>query len=538
MANYTWTGATSSDWGTNTNWLPTTSTAGVGPTTGDNVTFNGTSSVNCTTGSTTRNCLTINTTGYTGVLTVGTAANLGYIQVGSNITFGSQPGHIAGLSYIGIVGATCLLDVAAGFTIPYLAFGSLSGAGGACTVTLARSFAVTKIVKTGLGGSTATVTAGSAMNINLTNGSISGSILSMAANVTLSINGSCDVAVGGFTYSGNMTLAAGSTLTLLATLSFGGTATFNCSAGNFVPGVQSVALPNAFVTINMGTTNSFYNLGGGGGIGMLVTMLSPIVITNNFTPSGTSQMNGAFDITIGGNIIATGTLSNSSAGRKITLTGITTGVSSITSFTSGSFKLEINCVNRGFTLTGALSVLALDYLATNTGSFTTTGSTLTYNQNLSINMNGSTNSWNILASTTGLAPTLTLLSDVHCNTLGPVGNTDKINGPLFSVVTTGSTGTISNVSGTGGIKFIGAVDAIWNQNVGTTNAVARIEFAKTGLAKVTMPNNFVYAGTMTYTSGVVVPPTTLTLGNTVLVNTTTIPWNNITVNAAATITIN
>lgn len=536
MAAYTWTGATSSDWGTNTNWLPTTSTAGIGPTTGDDVTFNVSSSANCTTGSTTRNCLTINTTGYTGILTVGTSTLLGVIQVSSNITLGSSAGHIAGLAPICIIGATCALNVASGFTVPYLSFGSPLGIGGTCTVTLTRSFVVTKILKAGTGGSTTTVTAGSAMTIDLTNGSISGALLTMAATVTLTINGNCNISAG-YLHGGNMTLATGSTLTLLATLTLYNS-TLDFSAGTFTPGLQLVTLNNiANVSVNMGATNSFYNFGGGGGVGMAVTMLSTIRITNNFSPSGTTAMNGNFDIIVGGNLTTSGSVTNSTAGKKLILTGASTGVSTVGSFSSTSIKMEIACGSFGFTLTGTLIVPSLEYLGSNTGSFTTTGSIVRYAGN-TINMNGKTVSWNIINNSTGIPGTGTILSDVYCVQFG-ITSTDVINssGGSYNIVTTGSTGTISNISGTAGLKFIGTVDAIWNQNVGTTNSL-RIEFAKTGLAKVTIPNNFVYAGTMTYTSGVVVPPTTLTLGNATLVNTTTIPWNNITVNAGATITIN
>ena len=530
----TWTGAVSTDWNTAGNWV----TPSAVPTSTTDAIFIGTPVRNCTTGTAARLCLNLVTTGYLGTLEVG-SSTAGYLRVLGNITLGSTAGHITatGLAYIGIEGTTCALDVASGFTVPYLAFGA-GGLGGTCTVTLTRSFAVTKILKAGVGGSVTTVTAGSAMTMDLTSGSISGLSLTMAANVTLTINGSCNVAVGGFSYSGNMTLASGSTLTLLAGLSFSSTATFDCSAGTFTPGVQSATLPNAFVTLNMGPTNSFYNLGGGGGIASLITMLSTIRITNNYTPSGIAQMNGAFDVIVGGNIsLGSGTIGNSTPGRKLTLKGTSTGVSSITSWSSSNIQLEIDCGSNGFALTGSLAVVSINYLATNTGSFTTTGSTLVYNNNLSINMNGSTNSWNILNGTTG-TPTLTLLSDVYCNTLG-VANGDKINGPGFYVITTGSTNSMSNVSGTGSIKFVGSSNATWNQTAATTNALASIVFAKTAPAAVIISNSFNYTGTLLkWDSGTVTHSGTLTLGSATTVNTTSaVSWNNITIPASATITI-
>lgn len=531
-----WRGTTSTDWGTASNW-----DTGVVPTTLTDAIFDATSTNPCTTGSVAgngRQCRDLITTGFTNVLTVGTATNLGYIQVSRNITLGNSAGHLAGLSYIGIVGTTCTLDVATGFTVPYLSFGSISGTGGTCTVTLFRSFAVNKILKTGVGGTTATVTAGSTMTMDLTSGSISGASLTMAANVTLTINGSCSVSAA-YTHGGNMTLIAGSTLTLLATLTLNAS-TLNFSAGTFTPGLQNVNINNVTVSINMGATNSFYDLGGGAGLGLTITMLSTLRITNNFSPSGLCSANGAFDIIVGGNIgIGTGSITNSTAGRKLTLTGASTGVSTIASWNSSNIQLEIDCVTRGFALTGTLGVGSLNYLPTNTGSFTTTGSTINYNNNLSINMNNSTNSWNILNSTSGLGPTLTLLSDVYCNTLGTVGSGDKINGPGFYVVTTGSTGTISNVTGTGSIKFIGSSDATWNQTAATTNALASIVFAKTAPAAVIIPNSFSYTGTLLkWDSGAVTHSGTLTLGAATTVNTTSaVSWNNIIIPASATITI-
>lgn len=536
-----WRGTTSTDWGTASNWITDGVNTGV-PTTTTDAIFDSLSVNPCTTGVTARNCRNLVTTGFTNILTIGTSTTLGYLSVSGNITLGSQAGHIAGLAPICIIGTTCALDVAAGFTIPYLAFGNIVGTGGTCTVTLTRSFAVNRILKSGVGGSITTVTAGSVMTMDLTSGSITGNTLTMAANVTLTINGSCSVSVG-FTYTGNMTLASGSTLTLLATLAFGGIATFNCSAGTFVPGTQNVSLPNAFVTLNMGTTNSFYDLGGGGGIGSLITMLSTIRITNNYTPTGAAQMNGAFDVIVGGNIsLGSGTIGNSTPGRKLTLKGTSTGVSSITSWSSSNIQLEIDCGSNGFTLTGTLTVASLNYLATNTGTFTTTGSVINYNNNLSINMNGSTNSWNILNSSTGLGPTLTLLSDVYCNTLG-VANGDKINGPGFYVIITGSTNPMSNVSGTGSIKFVGSSNATWNQTAATINALASIVFAKSGSAILSIPNSFTYSttnGVITYTSGLINHTATLTLGTSITLNTpsSSMSWNSLTIPGAGTTTLN
>ena len=122
----TWTGAVSTDWNTAGNWV----TPSAVPTSTTDAIFIGTPVRNCTTGTAARLCLNLVTTGYLGTLEVG-SSTAGYLRVLGNITLGSTAGHITatGLAYIGIEGTTCALDVASGFTVPYLAFGALTVAG-------------------------------------------------------------------------------------------------------------------------------------------------------------------------------------------------------------------------------------------------------------------------------------------------------------------------------------------------------------------------------------------------------------------------
>jgi hypothetical protein len=528
-----WRGVTN-DWGTASNWLADGSGSGVPDATKDAV-FDSLSITPCTTGATARSCRDLITTGFTNVLTVGTSTTLGYIQVHRNITLGSQPGHLAGLSFIGIIGATCLLDVASGFTVPYLAF-IYSVISGTQTITLARSFVVTTLTKGGAAGNVASITAGSAMSIDLTNGTIisgTGSI-TLNANVTLKLFGT--TTYGNVSVNGNVTSQVGSTINLIGTFTHSG-GTLNLSAGTVVPGTSTLTLATATISINMGS-NSFYNISYTATIATTVTMLSTINIANNLLLSGTCNFNGAFDIIVGGNLSTSpGILTNTTAGRKLTLTGTSTGVSTITSHSSPTIQLEIDCVSNGFALTGALGVVSLNYLATNVGSFTTTGSTLNYINNLSINMNNSTNSWNII-TTTALFRTLTLLSDLYCVQFGPTLSTDIINGVGYFICASGSTGVMNTISGTAGLRFVGTSNSAWNQIAGTSNSMRTIEFAKTAPGTVSIPNSFTYSGILKYVSGAVTHAGTLTLGTGSTVNTTSaVPWNNITIAAGATITI-
>ena len=351
-----WRGTTSTDWGTASNW-----DTGAIPTGGTDAIFDATSTNPCTTGAGTRICRDLITTGFTNVLTVGTSATLGYIQVYRNITLGSTAGHIAGLSYIGIFGATCTLDVATGFTVPYLSFGA-AGGGGTCTVTLVRSFAVTTLFKTGTGGSLATVTAGSAMSIDLTNGNTIGGTgtIILNANVTLRLFGTTTYG-NNISISGNVTSQAGSTINLSSFLNHAG-GILNLSAGTVVPGTSILNQQNAF-SLNMGT-NELYSFAWAPGTNITLTLLSNIVIQScyHFTSGGASVISGAFNITVKGTV----SLANHTyAGGKLILTGDGTSADAlatfsgttmtVTAFTLGSIYSAITFLGRiaiGQTITG------------------------------------------------------------------------------------------------------------------------------------------------------------------------------------------
>ena len=343
-----WRGTTSTDWGTASNW-----DTGVVPTTLTDAIFDATSTLPCTTGSVGgvgRQCRDLITTGFTNVLTVGTATNLGYIQVSRNITLGNSAGHIAGLSYIGIVGATCTLDVASGFTVPYLAFGSISGSGGTGTTTLVRSFVVTTLLKSGVGGSTATVTAGSAMSIDLTNGTITGGtgVILLNTNVTLKLFGTTTYG-NNIATNGNVTSQAGSTISLNGFLNHLG-GTLNLSSGTIVPGTAILNQGGAF-SLNMGT-NELYSYSWISGINSTLTLLSNIVIQScyYYSSGGASVISGAFNITVKGTV----SLANHTyTGGKIVLTGDGTSADALATFsgttmTVTAFTLgSINGVNLG-----------------------------------------------------------------------------------------------------------------------------------------------------------------------------------------------
>ena len=321
--------------------------------------------------------------------------------------------------------------------------------------------------------------------------------------------------------------------------------TFDCSAGTFNANSQTITLLNSgIVTFNLGS-NNLYNLAYSGGTSSTVIMLSNIVISNNLASSGTLAFNGAFDIEVRGNITGNSFITNSTAGRKLTMKGTSTGVSSIASV-SMNFHLEIDCGSSGFALTGTLASPNINYLATNSGSFTTTGSTLNYGisiptftlSNTVINMNGSTNSWNVLSNTTGLSRAVTLLSNVYFNTISTTSSGDAYNGP-WTLHVSGSVGPMTTISGTATLKFIGSSNATWSTTTGALISISSIVFARTG-GTLSIPNNFVYTGTVGifWTDGAINHTGTLTLGTTTLSTSSAgMSWNNLTINSGATITI-
>ena len=324
-----WRGSTNpttgADWGTAANW-----DNNIVPSATEDAIFDASSTRPCTTGATFRNCRDLITTGFTNVLTVGTSATLGYIQVSRNITLGNTAGHIAGLSYIGIIGATCLLDVATGFTVPYLSFGA-TGSGVTCTVTLVRSFVVTTLLKTG-NGLTATITAASAMSIDITNGTLSsnsGHII-LNTNVILKFVGACTI--GSFNFNGGeIRLDTGATLTPRTTgvnsvaIVITGTCKLDFSQGTFVNvPINSSFNLGFFIWLNSGTftfnfgTNSIdslVNLGGTIG-GVTIILQSNLVINRNYYVGFATLVTGAFNIIVK-DCLAQGAIRSHPSGKLI-----------------------------------------------------------------------------------------------------------------------------------------------------------------------------------------------------------------------------
>lgn len=262
MAAYTWVGTTS-DWGTGSNWSPVAPAGG--PIAGDDLTFN--NAANCTTGTTARNCATINTTGYTGILTIG-SSTAGTLRVTGNITLGNSVGHISGSANL-IMGGTInrTLDVATGVTIPNLRVDTSV----AITVTLSRTTVATNFSKTGSAALTdctfSASTAGTELRItNYTTHTFNLGATLMGTNTTLRFMGpSCTF--DSFNIGGNVVLDTGATLTPLAvstlftTIRFVANTTLNFSGGTLVlPAITNSNKLGTGFTFNAGTAHTI-NMG-------------------------------------------------------------------------------------------------------------------------------------------------------------------------------------------------------------------------------------------------------------------------------------
>ena len=529
----TWTGAVNTDWGNLNNW-DTLAVPGVG----SDAIFIGNPIRPCTTGATARTCRDLITTGFTGanaVLTIGSTA-VGNITVNRNATFGTDTSHLDAASLANIVMAvsgSTITSASSSVIIPGISNSSAS------TFNLVGSISIKRFTLFNATYNSAT----SGTFIELVNGGIWAGSGGPGTNVTLRINGSCSNNV--VSTFGNTILASVSTLTMNGDITYNNAvnASINFSAGTLVPNTQSFnVLNSSSVTINLGT-NSFYNTTLNG----TITLSSAINITNNLIFQNAS-LTGAFDITVNGNLTG-GTVTQNSPGRKIKVTGITTGTSTVTTFNfigsslANAYKLEIDCNAYNFVMTGASTTnnAIIDYLVTNSGTFNATASSISFTTGaLTISMIGRGNTFifGTIQNTGGLGNILTLLSDVYCNTFGATGNGAQINGIGYTLNVFGNVGALSNTSGTATLKFIGSSNATWNQTAATTNAL-KITFAKTAPAAVIISNSFIYTGSlMKLDSGAVTHSGTLTLGTAVTMDTTNVvSWDNITIQASATTTI-
>jgi hypothetical protein len=534
-----WTGAISTDWNDPANWTTDGVSTGVPDATKDAI-FSALSLNPCTTGALPRNCKDLITVGYASVLTIG-STTAGIINIAGNLTVGSVAGHIVGAAFPTMVSVTGTLTVNPAFTIPKLAFAYNVGSG-VQTITVANSFSAIEMKGVGAAGSQVQMNpSAGTMTIDIVSGgAIYGSAF-RGSSMTVRLNGACSMGLGALGYAGSIPIQSqtGSTVTFITSItafSLTSGATFDFSLGTLVPNGILVLLGSALThTINLGLTNKFHTLSFLAGTNTTVTMQSDIRCTNSFAMSGTATFNGAFDIISDGNISG-GTVGTTN--RTIRVTGATTGTSTCSSIGLNGTTLDVACGSNAFTIASGATVTLFSgagILYTSSGTWTTTGSIVSYNGAV-INMNGSTNAFATISNTSGVGRILTLLSNVFVGSFTASAN-DALNGVGFSLNVSG-TASLSIISGTATLRFVGSTLGSWTQGAGTTNSISSVVFDKSGGATLNIPNSFTYAGAtgITYLAGNINHTATLTVGN-MIFNTAGMSWNNITVSNGGTLTL-
>jgi fibronectin-binding autotransporter adhesin len=335
-----WTGTISTDWNTAGNWsIDGSGNTGV-PTAATDAIFNSGSSNPCTTGTVTRNCRDLITTGYTGTLQIG-SSTAGPLRVVRNITLGSQVGHITGLADIQLFAASgsMTLDVQSGVIIPNL--NAAPNANFTLNVVLTRTTVATNFVKQGVSGSSTNFTSGGgSVELQITNmrPTSTGSII-FAANTALRFIGSATYDT--FTFNGgSMILDTGATLTpatnagnLGVTMNLNGTLNANFSAGTLIyPALSNtnrlgtyLSLGAGAMTLNFGsntvdnvTITSLPNA-------LSVVLQSDLVVNRTFAPGFGVLFTGGFNLIVKESLSrAVGTIRNN-AGGKVIYQGTSTG---------------------------------------------------------------------------------------------------------------------------------------------------------------------------------------------------------------------
>lgn len=341
-----WTGAVNTDWNNVGNWTSDGVSTGIPDATKDAI-FNASSSLPCTTGTTTRTCRDLITTGYTGTLQIG-SSTAGILRVVRNITLGSQVGHITGLADMQLFAASgsVTLDVQTGVVIPNL--NAFPNANFTLNVVLTRTTVVTNFVKQGTSGS----------SVNFTSGG--GSVELRITNMRLTTTGSSIFAVNtalrfmdsatydSFTFGGgSMILDTGATFTPIitaatipatainngVTINLGGTVNIDFSAGTLIyPALSATNKAGTYLSLGAGAMT--FNFGSNTVDNITIVALpnalsvvlqSNLVINRTLAPGFGVLLTGGFNVTVKETLSRNlGTIRNN-AGGKLIYQGTSTG---------------------------------------------------------------------------------------------------------------------------------------------------------------------------------------------------------------------
>ena len=473
MATRTWSGTTSNDWNTTTNWVE-----GFIPTNADDVVFSTNVDCNVTSAAV---CLTIDFGTYSGTFT-----NTGGLTVSGNVTLGSSVVWGTFSSNL-TVNATATLT-SNGKDIPRLGFNNT------ITITFADNWTVTSnlffpnvSMTLTLNGNTLYVSGGNITHHNA---------CTVNGTTTIEISGTVNYSNTGANYISNpIIINTAGTFSLSNAFNISNT-TITWLAGTFDPGTSTTSTSGTITFTGTGLT--FNNLTALNNT--TLTLSNDITITGNLTGGGSTTtfvING-FNLYIGGGL-ATSVNTNVSGTTNFILNGTgTIGTASSSGFFQNN--LEINTAGT-ITISGNFRYRTGSFVYT-AGTVVTTGSNVIIQNTTTLDLDGvNFDRFTISGGTF----TVTLLSNLTCISL-TTGNIPTLNG--FTIYLN-SLSVNGNVGGTTDIEFNGS--GTWT---GVTSYLAlNVNINCTSLV---MTGAIGYrAKTLTYTAG-----TVDTTGSTVTIATT------------------
>jgi hypothetical protein len=306
------------------------------------------------------------------------------------------------------------------------------------------------------------------------------------------------------------------------TLSASGNITFQADQSSRVLGTTGrlISVTSHTITSNAGTWPLDYQITN---LGLTITISGDMRIAGSWVSSGggTQTLIGAFNIYVGTNVTMAGTLSSVATNIIMNGSGTYSG--------NGTTNLEINTTGT-VVVTGTVN-FTRRFIVAVTGTVTMTAANVTINNTTTIDVNGKT--VGNLTHGFSATSTVTYLTDVYCSNFSIGNGTNIYNGPgqiyasgnyVFGGASSGS--LIVNLIGTGTI------------GVGTMGLSCVIAATGTYTLGVTLTLgtsiSFTSATGAVLNTGI----STVTVSNGVTISTLGLSWNNITISASATITIN
>ena len=310
-------------------------------------------------------------------------------------------------------------------------------------------------------------------------------------------------------------------------------------SGNVTLGASMVFAGAAADALSILTASTMTSNGVTVGVPLTLSGNVTYTLADSWTVAALVSSSNTATQTINGNTINLGAGYSNTVGTG-TIQGTTllkfTGTGTWTYSASGGTvknNVTIACGAGTFSFTGRATGVAL-YTGTFTytsGSFGTFSGALSINNTTTLDWGGSTNIMPLAIFTVNATVTITLLSNVYLSgTFTQSGGTYTING--FTIFLSGNLTTTTGIM-QGTTVFTLSGGGTWSGNFPVKNSIT---FAGNYTVSGTVQYN---TGTMTYSSGTITTTSsTITVGASTTFATSGMSWNNITVSATSTLTIN